>query len=340
MQTKMLNKISITLLLLMAFLTSCHSDSFKIDGQLANLDNATARVVFMGDSGIVDEEVSADKQGKFSFQGEVSLPTLVSILTQKGEPLTMLVAVNGDHLKVKGDANNAIGIKVKGNRLNEDWQQFRDEHSAFYTDANPSRLDASIEKYVREHPADLLSTVLLMADYSNFTDKAKIEKLLKSIDGEACPKSLSRVFTDSPAGSNNDNAPRISLNLMRHNGNFEAIQLTKRISLLYLWANPQDNREAIASKIRDLNETSGGRINIIDILAEGDTLRWHRTIANENWRHYWAPGGPKEQGIQLLGITSVPWFVVTDSTALVTYSGPSLDEASKVALNGVKTNGE
>ena len=38
-----------------------------------------------------------------------------------------------------------------------------------------------------------------------------------------------------------------------------------------------------------------------------------------------------EQGIQMLGIKSLPWFAVTDSTGLVVYSGPNCDMASKKA---------
>ena len=86
------------------------------------------------------------------------------------------------------------------------------------------------------------------------------------------------------------------------------------------------------SKMKGMLEGAEGKIRVIDILAESDTMGWHKTIAGEDWPHYWAPGGPLEQGIQLLGITSLPWFAVTDSTGLVVYSGPSLDEAKKKAL--------
>lgn len=33
----------------------------------------------------------------------------------------------------------------------------------------------------------------------------------------------------------------------------------------------------------------------------------------------------------MLGINTMPWYAVTDSTGLVTYSGPSLDQAIKAA---------
>ena len=146
-EMKKIHSLALLMLLLATLLTSCNSSSFKIDGELANVKGATVRVVFRGDSGIVDESATVDKKGKFTFKGEASSPVLVSILDQRGELLKKVVAVNGDHLKLKGDAGKSMGIKAKGSRVNEDWQLFIDEHLAFYTDPNPSRLDAAIELY-------------------------------------------------------------------------------------------------------------------------------------------------------------------------------------------------
>ena len=315
------------ILLLAAVMCSCSNNSFKIDGNLTNLEEGVVRVTFMGDSGVVDETVNTDKKGHFTFNGSAEQPVLVSLLTRRGEPIVMVVAANGDHIKVKGDASKAMDVAVKGNRLNEDWQLFRDEHKAFYTDPNPSRLDAAIEKYVREHPADVLSTVLLMADYSNYDDLGKVDKMLKGIDAKARPESLTQAFQGLNKKGNS--LPRLlTLNLWKHGERgFEEIKLAGDPKILSLWANPQKDREDMRAKMKGVLEGAGGRIRVIDILAESDTMGWHKAIAGEEWPHYWAPGGPLEQGIQLLGITSLPWFAVTDSTGLVVYSGPSLDDA-------------
>ncbi len=320
------------LLLFLAFtvtMTSCDSDSFKIDGNIANLDGHSFKVIFMGDSGVVDEWIEIDKSGKFAFQGHSAQPALVSLRDRLGKPLALLVAANGDHIKVNGDARKAVDIKVKGNRLNEDWQLFRDEHKAFYTAQSSSRLDAAIEKYVREHPGDMLSTVLLLADYGDYSDRDKVAQLLNAIDATARPASLTRAIV----GNKRDvrltgHLPRLmSVNLKAHDGDFEDLSLTKQISLLHLWGHPQDNRSTVIEKLKGVGEG----VHIIDILAESDTMRWHQAIAADpaGWKHYWAPGGPLEQDIQLLGFTTVPWFAVIDSTGLVTYSGPSVDAAIK-----------
>ena len=180
---------------LLAVFSSCSSDGFKIDGNLSNLDGGEVRIVFSGDSGIVDEWVGIDKKGKFSFKGMVTQPIIVSILDHHNKVLATVAVKAGDHIKIKGDASKAMGVKVKGNRLNEEWQLFRDEHAAFYTDTNPSRLNAAIEKYVREHPADMLSTVLLVADYTDFSDRDKVEVLLRQID---CAITITEKPQDDP----------------------------------------------------------------------------------------------------------------------------------------------
>ena len=321
------------LLIITALFASCSSNSFKIDGNVANLEGNAVRVLFRADSGIVDERVAAEKNGSFTFKGESTDPVLVSVLSLRGETLAMMVAANGDHLKVSGEAGKAMGLKVKGNHLNEEWQLFRDEHAAFYADQNPSRLNAAIEKYVREHPSEMLSTVLLMADYTDYSNRNKVETMLKSIDGKCRPESLTEAFTGLANKRNHSTLPRLmTLTLVKHGSEFEKINLIDHMTLLNLWAQPQTDRGRVIEALKALDDAGQGRVKVIDVLIESDTLRWHQTIADDpqDWSHYWSPGGPLEPGIQLLGITSAPWYAVVDSTGLITYSGPSLDDAIKL----------
>ena len=335
-QLEMMKRIHLLLLLLAATLASCSSDSFKIDGALSGLDGPSVHIICKADTCMVDEWVDLDAKGKFSFEGQSAEPVIVNLLNQRGDVLTTVVAANGDHLKLKGDAGKPMGIKVKGNNLNEQWQTFRDENKDLYTDANRNRLDAAIEKYVREHPAELLSTVLLLVDYSDYSNRAKVGALLKSIHVEARPESLIRLFVGDPMSGKKVNLPRLTtLTLYKHDGGFEEVKLTDHVTLLTLWAQPQDKRADVLAQVRALQQKADGKVRVIDILTEGDTLRWHKTIAGEDWGHYWAPSGPVEQGVQLLGITSLPWYAVSDSTGLIVYSGPILTDAVNTAMSKV-----
>ena len=205
---------------------------------------------------------------------------------------------------------------------------FRDEHLDFYLNSNPARLDAAIEKYVRENPRDMLSTVLLIADYSDYSDRANVEKLLKSIDISVRPETLTDLFRESAATAAKRHQPRLmTLELYKHGAGFEKIKLSGQPTLLYLWTNPLDDVKALNPQLRDFAQDAERGARFIDILCESDTMRWHHAIAGEPWQHYWAPGGPMEKGIQVLGATTMPWYAVTDSTGLVIYSGPSIDQA-------------
>ena len=322
----MKNKLYYLMLLVLAAITaSCGGNEFKIDMDIANVGGQGVKVIFRGDSGVVDDWATTEKKGRFSYKGSTGNPVIVGLFGRNNTPLAYVVADKGDHIKVKGDAASPATIRVKGSRVNEDWQLFRDEHADFYKDVNLSRLDAAIEKYVREHPTDMLSTVLLVADYSDYTDRDKVKKLLQSIDTKARPASL----TESLATISNYKRvplPRLmTLKLVKHGGDFQDITLTGGVSLISLWASPQQERNALIQKLAGLD----AGISVIDVLAESDTLQWHKTIAEDPdaWKHYWAPGGPLEPGIQLLGITSIPWYAVTDSTGMVTYSGPDINAA-------------
>jgi len=320
------------LLVIAASLASCTHDSFKIEGRLTHVDASRVRVLFQGDSGLVDESVNLDKDGAFSYEGSASQPAIVSVLDASGYHVGMVVAVNGDHLKIEGNASRELQVKIKGNRLNEDWQLFKDEHASFYTDPNPSRLNAAIEKYVKEHPADMLSTVLLMVDYSDYSDRAKVNKMLKSIEAKARPASLTRALLDNPQARKAEVLPRLmTLTLAKPGGTFEEVKLTDRVTLITLWAQPQSNPRALSQQLQGVLDATHGAVHLIDVLTESDTVRWSGTIAGCPGQHYWAPAGPVEQGIQLIGPTSLPWYAVADSSGLVTYSGPNLTLATQAA---------
>ena len=175
-----------------------------------------------------------------------------------------------------------------------------------------------------------------MVDYSDYSDRAKVDKMLKGIDANARPASLTRHFSER-TNARNANLPRLmSLNLVKSANQFEEISLMDHVTFINLWAQPQSDRNAIIQQLEALDEG----VAILDVLTESDTLRWHQTIAADpdRWKHYWAPAGPLEMGIQLLGITAMPWYAVTDSTGMVTYSGPNLKSAIQKAHQSIKNN--
>jgi len=314
--------------------TSCSGDSVKVEGQLSNLEGSVLRVIAITDSTVVGQKVDVNPKGKFSTSIDgVSQPTIVTVLNHRNELLANAVAEKGGHIKLQGDASKPQAIKVTGSDLNERWQLFRDEHAAFYSDPNPSRLDAAIQKYVRENPTDILSTVLLMADYSNLTDRSAMDAMLSSLNPKARPASLVRAYKAmEPALTSRPVSRMMNLMLWR-NGSFDELTLVGRITLLYLWTTGSDNRAAVVDAIKQASRQAGTSLQVADVLVESDTIRWHRTVAGDSasWHHYWSPGGPQDASLSQLNITTTPWFVVVDATGSIAYNGNDVQQACRIA---------
>ena len=71
MKMKYLQYLALLLTLTVA-MVSCSGDGFKIDGDITNIEGDALRVIFATDSGMVDEWVNIEKNGKFSYRGNVS----------------------------------------------------------------------------------------------------------------------------------------------------------------------------------------------------------------------------------------------------------------------------
>ena len=95
----------IVIVALTAVLTSCSGDGFRIDGNIAAIKGTMVRVVFDGDSGIVDELVNVDNKVHFTYEGESAQPVLVSILDMNGNQLMTVVA----KMIIKSPANSWRG---------------------------------------------------------------------------------------------------------------------------------------------------------------------------------------------------------------------------------------
>jgi len=314
--------------------TSCTSNSFKLDGSIDQLESPNIRIVFANDSGIVDEYITPQK-GQFSFKAKISAITLVSILDSHNNLLAQAIAEPNSHIKLHGSADKPTSIKISGNDLNEQWQLFRNEHEAFYADPNPSRKDATIEKFIRENPDNLLSTVLLIADYSNLSDNIKVNELLQSIHTEAKPIALTRTYQALIKSQQLNNKNRIltSMRLVQLGGKHIELATTGRISLLYFWKQPSNNRTHQTQQLKTLTQQTNQQIHIADILIDGDTIRWGNSVKSDSalWQHYWAPLGPLDNSLKPLHITSCPSFAVIDSAGHIAYCGIHIEEACQIA---------
>ena len=104
-------------------------------------------------------------------------------------------------------------------------------------------------------------------------------------------------------------------------------------TLMYFWDNSTDMRLTTFNLMKELRERyKPKRLQLIDVIMDGDTLHWHSTIGADStrWTHYWAPGGPINADIEKLTINRCPTVIVGDSLGNIIYHGSSTAEAEDI----------
>lgn len=314
-------------------LPGCDGSHFKVSADLEGLNNENVRVVFVGDSGLTDVWMPA-REGKLRFKGASAERTLLTLLNKDGAVMAMMAVANGETLKLTGHVKSPSEWKVEGSEVNERWWQFKKENAALYA-ARDAKLDAAIERYAEQNPADELSAFLLLCDYGSLPQNAaRVGKLVSKLAPEARPATLLQAL-DEVLVTTRQAKMKLSALLLynRAKKDFVSLDLLKRVSLLYLWTNRQPDRPAHVRLLRDLWQKSGGKVHIADINTEADTTMWQSTLLADSsrWQHYWAPGGPQDMALRIVNLTSTPLYIVTDSLGNQVYRGADARQACQAA---------
>lgn len=180
---------TLCLMALVVTLTACGPDGShgRVKGSIEGLDEAVI-MAYIDDS-IPTIDCAADsihvKRGSFSYDREVSRPTILTLLYPNFSTTTLVVEP-GKTVKLKGDANRLSEIEVDGNEDNNLLTEFR-KHTLKQPDAEVQREAAT---FIRSHASSQAAVVLfrdLFAEAENINSNPT-ESLLKELV-KAQPKS-------------------------------------------------------------------------------------------------------------------------------------------------------
>lgn len=322
---------AVALAMLAVVMPGC-SSSFRVEGNIQNLGNQNVLMVWATAEGVKEVRATA-VNGVFKLKGESNDPALVVIYNAQNQLIAHFVMEDGDHMQLRGDMEDPLGIEVKGADVNERWYKFIADHRSEYESFDRKGLDTAIEKYVAANTDDMLSTLLLMVDYSQLGNQQKMKSLLAKISSDAKPEWLLKAY-ERMVERRPKSASRIgSLLLIEDNGDFGSINATTaRATLLYLWVNSSAHNAEMSGITTLAKEfPNKSQLQICDIYIDPDTASWRNFTANDgsSWRHFWAPEGPLNSQIKSLSVSTTPLFVVADSLGKVVYNGPDINEATK-----------
>lgn len=320
----------ITGILLLLLSSSCSGGSIKIDGKITGLGTHNIHVLYLGDYGVVDD-VLESHESEFEWRCVSSELTVITITDSRGSVLARFAARNGDKISIRGDLGRLDDVRITGNEATEQWQKFRREHARMYRSAPSPALDRAIDNWVKEHPKEACSTLLLLFDRSALQNDKNGVWLLKDLAAEARPERLIASASWIEEYYSRQGSKTIhTLNLCGTDGDFHPLELRHRRSMLYFWTKNHEDRSDIILAIHNmLNQSSDDDALVADILVDADSTHWSATCRADGatWKHYWVPGGVTDVALRELRIPTVPYFIVSDSLGRITYRGTSVSSA-------------
>lgn len=310
-------------LLAVQVLASC-SSKVKIEGEIKGLGMQSLRVVHYGPDGSVSESFVETSDNKFTYIGESDGPVLIAVYNSQGMGVVTLALEPGDKAKVSGEMLKLSELKVSGSDLSKRWREFMDKNKKLYDSSDKQRLNAAIEKYVKSHRDDILSTVLVLCDYvpASLSDT---QRLLKLVDDNAKPASLigSINALEAMNRSRSKKAARVAQMILfdGRDDDYAPVRLSGKARwVLYFWSKENQQQRVAHFNILKQLEQSSDEVQIADILMDNDTTGWHNITQREGgsqWRHLWAPQAVMNPSIRDLAIETLPTVVVADTTGTV-----------------------
>lgn len=336
-QQRMHKTILIALITLLATVISGCSgpDSFEVKGHVKGDATINLRALYYVDGALQSSIFPADR-GSFAFKGRAPEGAVVEILDNDYRLLGRFYAENGDEIDVTIDPKSPAAMKVeKGNEAAIRWAQWLNANAKILDGRNSKAINALVAKYVKAHPQDIVSTLIVTTVYDASADPEGASKLLSSIAPEARPTALTDAFAtlltyaDTSAGKR-----RVSpLTLMAQGDTVTTFSPRKhRLSLLVFSDENSGRADSIVPALRRLRKAHTDKaLGIIDISLDTDTLAWQSSTRNDTatWDAAWGTGGIASAALRPLAIPRLPYFIVTDSVGSQIYRGASISQALK-----------
>lgn len=262
--------------------------------------------------------------GVMDAVGSTHYPTVVYVYSASGKLMTVFYAERGDEIVING---NITPWEVKGNEINEDWSAWRKKNATALNAHDWKMINQAVAEYVRKHPKNKLSTLLLANDFEWRDNEKEYRSLWSMLSGSACDKELiTALGVDYKTLTSPYNQAIKSLEIIGPGDTVYKILPTESdYTVLYFWHNP-DRRVIDLQQLRTTLKASKSTIKVAEVNMQSDTLGWsyrlqRDTICSADWLHGWAPGAMRNKALEKLNIPSLPYYIIIDKKGTQIYRG-------------------
>lgn len=309
------------------------SDHFKVSGTIEGSPTFNMRFHYYGDDAL-HTGITASREGKFMFTGSSRQPVMVEIYDNDYRLMGRLYAADGDEIECVLHPDNPYKSTFTGNDVNRRWTAFTNANAEALLHPGP-RANSLIASYVGKHRDDIVSAMLITGSYDAARDMAGADSLLRSLAPEARPANfiagfeylLRRVASKEAA------SPVMPMTFADERDSLRTYNPRhSRRSLIVISDRDSGRRDSIVPRLRSLSrQYSREQLAIVDFSVDSDTTSWKLSIRGDSarWLQGWGAGSLASPAISRLAASSVPFFVVADSTGRQLYRGVSLNQALK-----------
>lgn len=307
----------IPFLFLLLVLAACSADDqFRVNGSIEGKPTMNLRAGYYAD-GKYKTVITAVREGEFEFFGDAGQPSILEITDYDYRPIARLYVRNGQTYEIGLEQGKPYSVKASGNAENERWSAFLRENAEALAARKGNSL---IESYIAGHPADVVSTLLLLTEYDASGRPFMADSLLASIDPDARPAFLTDGYgfmaqRVSHAVASADVLPLRYIDTRDSLMNFNPA--SQPYSLIALSLRESARRDSVVKTLRSLSRKyTPRRLGILDFSLDADTMVWKRGIRADSasWKQGWVPGGVAGMTIDALGAPALPYLIVCDST--------------------------
>lgn len=318
-------------------MSACSSDnSFKIKGHLSDKSTTNLRVMYNNGS-TVETIIMATNKGDFEITGNAPDDgTVIQVYTNDYRPVGRFWVNSGDELEVTLNPKSPSDVTVSGdNDIAKRWADWTRANAGVLDSRDRVKANGLIEKYIRNNPRDIVSTLLLVYSYDSSSDPSKAMGLLESIDVSARPEAIVKAYkTLASSVDAKTSSRRISAMLYRVRGDSLVTFNPRRhaYNLLVFSDENSGRSDSILASLRSArSKYAKSRVAILDLSLDADTLVWTRNINTDsaNWEQGWMAGAISATPISNLAIPRLPYVILSDSTGNQLYRGTSITAATK-----------
>lgn len=337
--------ITLIIVLLLGFAACSDDVAYRIEGKLSNLEDPTIYVVFENESGKLVDTLICEADGKFEIERREGDYNTATLFWDNRTQWRTLFLEHGKKVRVTGDAHYAALLHVKGGSdINDKLSDMHNSSANLWKErtelinkierkvTNPiedvdlmakltnvnHQLEEEAIAYIKKHPNEAVSLVLIQQFFTNPDDTREADELLALIStnlrGHFIYKSLNEYSARAKRTSIGAEAPGFKVkNLFKKDVDLAAIS-GKYVLLTFTspWCEMSKAEDLYLTQIATKYKSDG--LDMIVVTLDENAAKLRELIKEDSvqWNLVTDSAGQASALIDLYNVSELPSYYLID----------------------------